>query len=92
MSGRMEKVCWGLRTRFWKDVWIGVNDTAAWTWSTNGQYSTRSFLDEVTGLKLGNPTMGHVFENIWCGLVPPRVELFTWMVMLDDINTRSALV
>ncbi|MED6120365.1 hypothetical protein PIB30_020200 [Stylosanthes scabra] len=44
------------------------------------------------GLKLGPPTMNHVFENIWCGLVPPRVEMLSWMAILGGMNTKSVLV
>ncbi|MED6161877.1 hypothetical protein PIB30_064885, partial [Stylosanthes scabra] len=69
-----------------------VSDGAAWIWSSDGQYSTKSFMAAATGLKLGPPTMNHVFDNVWCGLVPPRVEMLAWMVILGGVNTRSVLV
>ncbi|KAL4288482.1 hypothetical protein AHAS_Ahas19G0290600 [Arachis hypogaea] len=30
-------------------------------------------------------------KKIWKGLVPPRVELFTWFVLVGRVNTKDGL-
>ncbi|KAL4381203.1 hypothetical protein AHAS_Ahas04G0110000 [Arachis hypogaea] len=29
---------------------------------------------------------------MWRGLVPPRIELFTWFALVDRVNTKERLV
>ncbi|MED6171538.1 hypothetical protein PIB30_041601 [Stylosanthes scabra] len=61
-----------------------VKDQIACTFSEDGQYSTKSFADAVTRLEYGNPAMKHIFDNVWCGVVPPMVEMLLWFFMTGD--------
>ncbi|MED6223186.1 hypothetical protein PIB30_071523 [Stylosanthes scabra] len=50
-------------------------------------------LTAVVTRELGLPESRHTFDNIWRSVVPPRVELFGWFVVLGRLNTldRSAV-
>ncbi|MED6161711.1 hypothetical protein PIB30_063275 [Stylosanthes scabra] len=46
----------------------------------------------ATGRQWGDPTFKHVFDNIWHCLVPPRVEMLVWFVLMGGLNTRDVLL
>ncbi|MED6216985.1 hypothetical protein PIB30_013199 [Stylosanthes scabra] len=33
----------------------------------------------------------NVFDNIWQGLVPPRVEMLVWFVLMETLCTKELL-
>ncbi|MED6180740.1 hypothetical protein PIB30_013118 [Stylosanthes scabra] len=40
----------------------------------------------------GEPTMKHIYDNIWRGLVSPRVEMLVWFALTGELNTRDKLL
>ncbi|MED6131569.1 hypothetical protein PIB30_010889 [Stylosanthes scabra] len=49
----------------------------------DGEYSVKSFIQAATGRELGVSTVKHVYDNIWRGLVPSRVEMMAWFVITE---------
>lgn len=65
------------------------NDTHVWT-----RQHSRSFLVKSFCFKLAkkSTSLHHdATKGIWRGLVPHRIEIFTWMALLGKINTRQKL-
>ena len=31
------------------------------------------------------------FKGVWCGLVPHRVEMLTWFIIMGRLNTKDRL-
>ncbi|MED6216971.1 hypothetical protein PIB30_013186 [Stylosanthes scabra] len=46
----------------------------------------------VIGKYLGVPTLKHVFDEMWRRLVPPRIEMLTWFILMGGLNTKDVLV
>ncbi|MED6157660.1 hypothetical protein PIB30_025280 [Stylosanthes scabra] len=49
-------------------------------------------MEAATAMELGVPTMKHVFDNVWHGLVPPRVEMLTWFALTGGLKTKDVLL
>ena len=67
-------------------------DSFMWLPSKNGVFSVKSITMELakslSHLKatILNP------RKIWSGLVPPRIEVFTWLAILGKINSKEKLI
>ncbi|MED6108556.1 hypothetical protein PIB30_025205 [Stylosanthes scabra] len=46
----------------------------------------------ATGRMWGQPMMKHTFDSLWCGLVPPRIEMMAWFALTGGLNTREVLL
>ncbi|XP_010678560.1 uncharacterized protein LOC104894092 [Beta vulgaris subsp. vulgaris] len=65
------------------------NDSLIWAFHKLGQFSTKSFTQELS--KLNPPVVSDVIKGVWMGLVPHRIEVFVWLALLGKINTRHKL-
>ncbi|MED6197578.1 hypothetical protein PIB30_057802 [Stylosanthes scabra] len=61
-----------------------------WAFSPNGEYSVKSFMQVASGTIHGESDLKHVFDDIWKGLVPPRIELLAWFAILEGLNTKQS--
>ena len=65
-------------------------DSYVWAPHKCGIFSVKSFTYE---LAKSDPTSHQThFKSLWRGLVPHRIELFSWFAILNKLNTRSKLV
>lgn len=69
---------------------LGENDKMVWKLSKDGKFSVRSFYGEL--YKKAKPGIEFLSQKIWNGLVPIRIEVFTWLTVLERINTKKRLV
>ncbi|XP_058189531.1 uncharacterized protein LOC131307140 [Rhododendron vialii] len=63
-------------------------DCLRWNWSADGCYTVNS------AYKCGdvfNQLRNSVLGSLWKNLSPPKVEIFTWMVIQERVATRSVL-
>ncbi|XP_029148758.1 uncharacterized protein [Arachis hypogaea] len=93
----------GRRTRFWEDVWLycgPLKDRFPRLFSISMQkgcvIGVCGFWDGLDWVlqedTLPEDITNYSFTNsIWKGLVPPRVELFIWFVLIDRVNTKDRL-
>ena len=75
-----------------ENVCIALEDEDALIWShcNSGQFSVKSFTAELA--KIDQPQHhDYIAGNLWKGLVPPRVEIFVWLVCQGKLNTRAKL-
>ncbi|MED6168651.1 hypothetical protein PIB30_013380, partial [Stylosanthes scabra] len=63
-----------------------VEDSMRWTHSSNGEFTGKSFLEEYNKSKEQDCTFARL---LWRSLVPPKVELLTWFVIHEKLNTRE---
>lgn len=63
-----------------KQVQIGIEfeDCLIWKDCTSGHYSPRSF---CVIFHCDNESPLHEWEDIWVGLMPPKVETFCWQLL-----------
>ncbi|MED6182287.1 hypothetical protein PIB30_027257 [Stylosanthes scabra] len=59
-----------------------------------GEYTVKSFVQVFYKNKEHGrgPNMYNFTKTLWKSLVPPRVELIMWFVILEKLNTRERLV
>ncbi|XP_057249213.1 uncharacterized protein LOC130590681 [Beta vulgaris subsp. vulgaris] len=65
-----------------KDQWL-------WLPNNSGPYSVKSVYLELQ--KNSEPLLREVSHKLWKGLVPFRIEVFLWLVLLERINTKMKL-
>jgi hypothetical protein len=65
-------------------------DRLIWKDNKSGRFSVKS----LCGLLSPEPSTnnGFSFVRIWKGIVPPKVEIFCWIAIINIINTRCMLV
>lgn len=65
-------------------------DRLIWKDNNSGRFSVKS----LCGLLSSKPSTNNAFSfaGIWKGIVPPKVEIFCWMAIINRINTRCMLV
>lgn len=68
----------------------GRKDTLIWIPHKTGEFSVKSFYLELT--KQSVDSRNSSFNGLWCGLIPHRIELFTWFSLLGRLNTKSKLI
>lgn len=61
-------------------IWKNEKDVLIWNLSNNGIFSVRSFYEKL--FKNSTPFLG----KTWNGLVPSRIEVFTWLAMMERIH------
>ena len=64
-------------------------DQLIWTPSKLGAFSVKSFTMELA--QMSNSGSYDAFKGLWKGLVPFRIEIFVWFVLLGRINTKAKL-
>ncbi|QHO54604.1 Putative ribonuclease H protein [Arachis hypogaea] len=67
-------------------------DRVVWKYDRLGIFSTNSFVQVLQEGMLSEDVTSYSFtKTIWKGLVPPRVELFVWFVLVGRVNTKERL-
>ncbi|XP_048490068.1 uncharacterized protein LOC125492022 [Beta vulgaris subsp. vulgaris] len=66
------------------------NDKHVWTPHYLGSFSVKSFCFELA--KKSSSSQHDAVKGLWKGLVPHKIEIFTWMALLGKLNTREKLV
>ncbi|XP_016196096.1 uncharacterized protein LOC107637170 [Arachis ipaensis] len=67
-------------------------DTIVWKFDKKGVFSTSSFLQVIQSETLTDEITSYSFTSaIWRSVVPPRVELFGWFVLVGRVNTKERL-
>ena len=65
-------------------------DRLIWAPHKSGDYSVKSFYLEMASSLSSSPA-AKCYRKLWKGLVPPRIEIFTWIACLEKLNTRNKL-
>ncbi|KAL4286952.1 hypothetical protein AHAS_Ahas19G0137600 [Arachis hypogaea] len=69
-----------------------VQDRVVWKFGKECVYTTNSFVQVLQEATSDEEILRYKFtKGIWRGLVPPRVELFTWFVLIGRVNTKDRL-
>ncbi|XP_016164367.1 uncharacterized protein LOC107606873 [Arachis ipaensis] len=69
-----------------------VQDRVVWKFDKEGVYTTNSFVQVLQEATLDEKILRYKFtKEIWKGLVPPRVELYSWFALIGRINTKDRL-
>ncbi|XP_016167355.1 uncharacterized protein LOC107609826 [Arachis ipaensis] len=69
-----------------------MQDRVVWKFDKEGVYSTNSFVQVLQEQTLDEELHNYRFtKDIWKGIVPPRVELFTWFVLVGRVNIKDRL-
>ncbi|XP_016192737.1 uncharacterized protein LOC107633643 [Arachis ipaensis] len=67
-------------------------DTVVWKFDNIGVFSMKSFMQVIQTETLSEEITSYNFTSaLWKGLVPPRIELFGWFVLVGRINTKERL-
>lgn len=66
------------------------HDKLIWMPSKSGEFSVKSASLELAKSSWSPPHLD-IIKGIWCGLVPPRKEIFVWMALLGRTHTRMRL-
>ncbi|MDV3200504.1 MAG: hypothetical protein Q8875_02595 [Pigeon pea little leaf phytoplasma] len=74
-------------------VKTGESDKLEWKHTNDKEFSIKSFLQVTYNLKekQTDSNMYNFTKTLWKSLVPPKVELMTWFVILEKLNTREKL-
>ena len=64
-------------------------DKLIWVPNKSGLFSVKSFY-QVLSMK-SPTTMEEAAHRLWKGLVPHRIEIFTWIALMEKLNTREKL-
>ncbi|KAL4299802.1 hypothetical protein AHAS_Ahas17G0137300 [Arachis hypogaea] len=67
-------------------------DSVVWKLDRKGVFSTNSFVQVWQEELIPEEVTSYSFtKTIWKGLVLPRVELFTWFVLIGRVSTKDRL-
>ena len=64
-----------------------TKDFRIWKPSISGEFSAKAFYLTLEG----NPTHLTPSTHVWLGLVPPRVDMFCWLVVASKVATVDNL-
>ena len=80
-----------LQIFFLGSIQLRVNflDVLSWTHTSNGLFSVSSFRK---CLEVNNASAHTVFEFLWQGLCPPKVEVFVWQLLRGRVLVREVLL
>lgn len=68
------------------------DDSFIWKPQKSGDFSVKSLTMELAKFSAPcTPCILHP-KKLWAGLIPPRIEIFTWLALLNKINTRGKLL
>ena len=65
-------------------------DSYAWSLTKSGNFTVNSLSLELAKKSLSSQTP-YNWKKVWNGLIPPRIEVFSWLALNGKINTRSKL-
>lgn len=68
---------------------LDIGDSMIWKPHKSGLFSVKSLCLELA--KSSNSYNQEWIKSIWKGVVPPRIEVFTWLTLLGKINTKGKL-
>ncbi|KAL4274980.1 uncharacterized protein LOC110268326 [Arachis ipaensis] len=67
-------------------------DSMIWKFDKYGSFSTNSFVQVMQAEVLSEDITRYSFTSaIWRGFVPPKIELFSWFVLVERVNTNDRL-
>ncbi|MED6191257.1 hypothetical protein PIB30_114419, partial [Stylosanthes scabra] len=70
----------------------GTEDSVIWTFSTNGRYSSKSYMEVATGLSCENHQQMQQIDLVWNCNIPPRFSLLAWFALMDGLATKDKLL
>lgn len=65
------------------------SDSLVWRPKKSGEFSVKSFSMELA--KSYHNGQNGIIKGVWNGLVPHRIEIFTWLTLIRKINTKAKL-
>ncbi|XP_057744025.1 uncharacterized protein LOC130961983 [Arachis stenosperma] len=70
----------------------GKKDNVVWKFDNKGVFSTNSFMQVLQSETLLDEITSYSFtSSIWRGVVPPRIEIFSWFVLVGRVNTKERM-
>ncbi|XP_057723472.1 uncharacterized protein LOC130939379 [Arachis stenosperma] len=67
-------------------------DRVVWKYDKTGIFTTNSFVQVMQEAALPEEITSYSFTSaLWRGFAPPRVELFSWFVLVERVNTKERL-
>ena len=57
----------------------------------SGAFSTKSFIDAIVKMQASDHGMYNYAARVWCKVVPPKVELLVYFVVLGKLNIKDRL-
>ncbi|XP_015931391.1 uncharacterized protein LOC107457740 [Arachis duranensis] len=70
----------------------GQEDYIVWKFDCKGIFSTNSVVKVLQSETLSAEVTSYSFTSaVWRGVVPPRIELFGWFVLVGRVNTKERL-
>lgn len=67
----------------------GEKDIRIWSPSSNGYFSSKSFLSILSG-NLSIPS-SFLVKKVWGSIAPPQIKAFSWVSVLRKQNSMDAL-
>lgn len=71
---------------------IDGEDTYIWQLNKSGNFSVKSITMELAKSAAHLPPSPDKPKKLWAGLIPPRIEIFTWLALLGKLNSRDRLL
>ncbi|XP_016200157.1 uncharacterized protein LOC107641166 [Arachis ipaensis] len=69
------------------------HDNLVWKFDGKGVFSTKYVVQVLQSETLSDEITSYSFtSSIWRGVVPPRIELFGWFVLIGRVNTKERLI
>lgn len=68
-----------------------TDDRLIWTPHKSGAFSVKSCSKELTNTALKPQSKIRIWGRLWRGLIPPRIEVFSWVALLGKLNSRQKL-
>nr|XP_025648023.1 uncharacterized protein LOC112743003 [Arachis hypogaea] len=70
----------------------GKEDNMVWKLDSKGVFSTKSIMQVLQSETLSDEITSYSFtSSVWRGVVPPRIELFGWFVLVGRVNIKERL-
>ncbi|XP_016192515.1 uncharacterized protein LOC107633393 [Arachis ipaensis] len=70
----------------------GAEDHMVWRFDSKGVFSTRSVMQVLQAETMLDEITSYSFtSSVWRGVVPSRIELFGWFVLVGRVNTKERL-
>ena len=60
-------------------------------WKQHGAFTVKNLCNEVSKQQDNGVTVDTITCSVWQKLAPPKVELMTWLALLDRLNTKDRL-
>lgn len=67
-----------------------VEDSFVWCLNNNGRFTVKSLCLEMYSRR--EVSVPDAMRKVWKGLVPHRIEVFVWLVILEKVNTKNRLI